>query len=256
MPDDGLTTKDAIDFALKDQDLRLKTWEAFIERAYKILALGLAGNLAAAVFATPILRDEKTAHGATFDIALEAMPRFAAGATFVWWYTPAYPIANNIALCVMVLCSVSTVVFNANPLMRYDGYYVLADWIEIPNLRERANRFLKNLFLEHALGVEVQPEPYMALWRRCLFVLYAVVSYIYRWVITFFILWFMYSFLKPYKLGVVSGMLALAALGSMIGWPAWRTGSVVPGLILHEIHNSCLILLLYYKYELIAAGWK
>src|SRR5262249_17828777 len=76
----------------------------------------------------------------------------AAIATFVWWNTPANPFVNNLALSLMVVCSVSTVVFNANPLMRYDGYYVLADWIEIPNLRERSNRFLKNLFLEHALG--------------------------------------------------------------------------------------------------------
>ena len=57
----------------------------------------------------------------------------------------------------MVVCSVSTVVFNANPLMRYDGYYVLADWLEIPNLRDRSNRFLNNLVLEHCLGIEVQP---------------------------------------------------------------------------------------------------
>jgi len=62
----------------------------------------------------------------------------------------------------MVVCSVSTVVFNANPLMRYDGYYVMADWLEIPNLRDRSNRFLKNAMLEHCLGVEVQPETYMA----------------------------------------------------------------------------------------------
>ena len=61
----------------------------------------------------------------------------------------------------MVLCSVSTLVFNANPLMRFDGYYVLADWLEIPNLRERSNRFLPNLVLEKCLGIEVQPEAYM-----------------------------------------------------------------------------------------------
>src|SRR5438552_1767968 len=148
----------------------------------------------------------------------------AAIATFVWWNTPSQPFVNNMSLSLMVVCSVSTVVFNANPLMRYDGYYVLADWIEIPNLRERANRYLTNLFLEHALGIEVQPEPYMALWRRCLFVAYAVVSYIYRWVITFVILWFLYNWLKPYKLGVLSGMLAMAALGSMVGWPLFRLG--------------------------------
>ena len=52
----------------------------------------------------------------------------------------------------MVLCSVSTVVFNANPLMRFDGYYILADWLEIPNLRERSNRFLKNLVLRAVPG--------------------------------------------------------------------------------------------------------
>src|SRR5205085_1497544 len=148
----------------------------------------------------------------------------AAIATFVWWNTPTQPFVNNMALSLMVVCSVSTVVFNANPLMRYDGYYVLADWLEIPNLRERSNRFLKNLVLEHCLGVEVQPEPYMALWRKILFVTYAIGSYIYRWVVTFTILWFMYNFLQPYKLQVVSQMLTVAAAGSMAGWPLWRLG--------------------------------
>jgi putative peptide zinc metalloprotease protein len=148
----------------------------------------------------------------------------AAVATFVWWNTPAHPFVNNLSLSLMVVCSVSTVVFNANPLMRYDGYYVLADWLEIPNLRERSNRFLTNLFLEHCLGVEVLPEPYMATGRKVLFVTYAVTSYIYRWVVTFSILYFMSSFLKPYKLEVVSQMLTAAALGSMVGWPLWRLG--------------------------------
>jgi putative peptide zinc metalloprotease protein len=148
----------------------------------------------------------------------------AATATFVWWYTPSHPFINNLALCLMVVCSVSTVVFNANPLMRYDGYYVMADWLEIPNLRDRSNRFLKNTVLEHCLGVEVQPETYMATGRKVLFITYAIVSYIYRWVVTYSILIFMASFLKPYKLEVVSKMLALAALGSMVGWPLWRLG--------------------------------
>src|SRR5205085_3361693 len=148
----------------------------------------------------------------------------AAIATFVWWNTPTQPFVNNMALSLMVVCSVSTVVFNANPLMRYDGYYVLADWLEIPNLRERSNRFLKNLVLEHCLGVEVQPEGYMALGRRILFVTYAITSYIYRWVVTFTILYFMYNFLRPYKLEVISTGLAFAAAASMAGWPLWRLG--------------------------------
>lgn len=146
----------------------------------------------------------------------------AAFATFLWWNSPNDPFINNLALCIMIVCSVSTVVFNANPLMRYDGYYALADWLEIPNLRERSNRFLKNLVLEFCFGVEVPPEPYMALPRKTLFITYAIFSYIYRWVVTFTILYFMYSFLKPYKLEVISAGLTFASVASMIGWPAYR----------------------------------
>jgi putative peptide zinc metalloprotease protein len=148
----------------------------------------------------------------------------AAIATFVWWNSAGSPFINYMALALMVVCSVSTVMFNGNPLMRFDGYYVLADWLEIPNLRDRSNRYLQRVVMEHCLGIEVQPEPYMELWRRILFVTYAVTSYIYRWVITFVILKFMASFLKPYKLEVISTMLALMALGSMIGWPLYRLG--------------------------------
>jgi putative peptide zinc metalloprotease protein len=148
----------------------------------------------------------------------------AAISTFVWWNSANHPVVKNVSLNLMVLCSISTVIFNANPLMRYDGYYVLADLIEVPNLRERCNRYIKNLCLEYCLGVEVQPEPYMALGRRIWFVLYASISYIYRWVITFSILYVMNNWLKPYKLGVVSSMLATFAAASMVGWPLYRLG--------------------------------
>lgn len=150
---------------------------------------------------------------------------FMIGATavIVWWQA-VDPFIKNMALCLIVVCTVSTFIFNANPLMRYDGYYMLADWLEIPNLRDRSNRFLKNLALEYCLGVEVQPEPYMALGRKVLFVSYAIISYFYRWFVTFRILIFMADFLKPYKLEVISQMLALGAAASMIGWPAYRLG--------------------------------
>jgi putative peptide zinc metalloprotease protein len=62
----------------------------------------------------------------------------------------------------------------------------------------------------------------METWRKVLFVAYAVGSYIYRWVVTFSILYFLSNWLKPYKLGTLSAMLALAALGSMVVWPLYR----------------------------------
>jgi putative peptide zinc metalloprotease protein len=148
----------------------------------------------------------------------------AAVATWVWWYTPSRPFINNIALCLMTLCSISTFVFNANPLMKFDGYYILADFLEIPNLRDRANKYLKNLASEYCLGIEVQPEPYMALNRRILFLTYAIISYIYRWMVTFRIVFMVSDLLKPYGMESLSMILAFAALGSMIGWPVYRLG--------------------------------
>jgi membrane protease YdiL (CAAX protease family) len=44
-------------------------------------------------------------------------------------------------------------------------------------------------------------------------------------------------------------------LGLVLGWLAWRTGSIVPGMILHALHNSCLLLLLYYWRDLERGGW-
>jgi putative peptide zinc metalloprotease protein len=145
----------------------------------------------------------------------------AAISTFVWWYTPHWPVVNNIALCLMTLCSVSTFLFNANPLMRFDGYYMMADWLEIPNLRDRANKYLTNLFLDYGLGIEVPPEQYMAPGRKVLFVVYALISYVYRWVLTFSIIWMLSDFLGP-KLKVISQSIALMSLLSMFIWPAVR----------------------------------
>src|SRR3954470_10213904 len=146
----------------------------------------------------------------------------ASLATWVWWNVPGRPVLEDVALCVMVLCSVSTFVFNANPLMRFDGYYIMADWLEIPNLRERSNRFLTNLMQEKALGIEVQPEAYMAPGRKWLFVVYAIASFLYRWFVTVSILFFLAKWLKPYKLETLSMLLAIGALASLVFWPAYR----------------------------------
>jgi putative peptide zinc metalloprotease protein len=146
----------------------------------------------------------------------------ASIATFIWWSTASGTFINNMCLSLIIVCSISTIIFNANPLMRFDGYYILSDWLEIPNLRERSNQFLKWVFMEYCLGMETQPQPYMTMSRKFLFVSYAVGSWIYRWVITFSVLYFMYTFLEPYKLGSISFLLGTGALGSMVGYPIYN----------------------------------
>lgn len=145
----------------------------------------------------------------------------SATCTFVWWYTEP-GLVNTLALSIMFICSVSTVIFNGNPLLRFDGYYILADLIEIPNLRERSNKYLGNLMGKLFLDAEVIQDPYMPSERHWFFPVYAVAAYVYRWVVTIGILWFLYNFLKPYKLGMISAMLATGAAVTMVVVPVYK----------------------------------
>ncbi len=147
----------------------------------------------------------------------------ASIATFVWWYsTPG--LLNSLAMATMFICSVNTIMFNANPLLRYDGYYVMADWLEIPNLRIKSTQFFAYLVQEKVLGLEIPVQSYMPRSRRMLFVTYSIASYIYRWFVTFAILWFLSQVLKPYKLESVSYLLATGALVPLLGMPVYQIG--------------------------------
>ncbi|MBV8383864.1 MAG: HlyD family efflux transporter periplasmic adaptor subunit [Planctomycetaceae bacterium] len=145
----------------------------------------------------------------------------ASIATFVWWNTE-QGLVNSLAMATMFICSVNTIMFNANPLLRYDGYYVMADWLEVPNLRIKSTQFFAYLIQEKVLGLEVPVQSYMPRSRRFLFVFYAIASYLYRWVVTFSILFFLYKFLQPYKLGSISAMLAIGSLVPLVGMPAYQ----------------------------------
>ena len=64
----------------------------------------------------------------------------ASIATFRLVVQRAGPAELTSALSMMFICSVSTVMFNGNPLLRFDGYYILMDILEIPNLRQKSTR--------------------------------------------------------------------------------------------------------------------
>ncbi len=145
----------------------------------------------------------------------------ASLATFVWWNTE-QGLLNSLCLATMFICSVNTILFNANPLLRYDGYYVMSDWLEIPNLRIKSTQFFSYLFQEKVLGLEIPVQSYMPRSRRTLFVIYATTSYVYRWVVTFSILFFLSQFLKPYKLESISYMMALGSLIPLLIMPLYQ----------------------------------
>ena len=111
--------------------------------------------------------------------------------TFLWWFSEP-GLLHNLCLNVMFVCSVSTVIFNANPLLRYDGYYILADLVEIPNLRQKATTILSRKLSEWCLGMEPPEDPFLPQRNQVFFALYSVAAAIYRWVVAFSICWFLY----------------------------------------------------------------
>jgi putative peptide zinc metalloprotease protein len=137
-------------------------------------------------------------------------------ALFVWWFTTA-GLMHHICLNVFFISSISTVIFNANPLMRYDGYYMLSDLLEIPNLSEKARTMLQNAFAHTCLGIETREDAFMPQQGREWLVLYAISSTIYRWVVLFGITLFLYTVLKPYDLQSIGVTLAWASLAGIVG---------------------------------------
>jgi len=138
----------------------------------------------------------------------------AALAMFVW--VNAEPgLVRAIAYNVMLIAGISTVIFNANPLLRFDGYYILADAIEIQNLGQRANNYLGYLVRRYLLGVKAATAPEAAPGERPWFVFYAIASFAYRMLIMVSI-----ALLVAEQYFVLGVILAIWAVYSMLLQPA------------------------------------
>ncbi len=142
-------------------------------------------------------------------------------ATLIWWHTEP-GLLNQLCLQIMTICSVSTVLFNGNPLLRFDGYYILSDVMEVPNLQQKATQSLQNLCKKHLLGIENVNEQMMPTRNIPIFALYAAASIVYRWMIVVVILLFLNKVFEPYGLQVVGKIIAAMSIGMMLGMPLYK----------------------------------
>ena len=140
----------------------------------------------------------------------------SALAVLIWWHTEP-GLLNHLCLNVFFVTTITTVIFNANPLLRYDGYYILSDILEIPNLRTKADRMFRDVFSRVCLGIATPPDPFMPDRGRVWFALYALASACYRWFLTFTIIFVLYEFLKPYGLQNLGLGLGIASALMIIG---------------------------------------
>ncbi len=106
----------------------------------------------------------------------------AAVAALVWAYTGP-GIVHSLAYNMMFIASVSTVLFNANPLLRFDGYYILSDLLDIPNLHTRSNMHLRHLVEHYAFGYKDSYSPTQSTKEATWLTVFGILSGIYRVVV-------------------------------------------------------------------------
>jgi multidrug efflux pump subunit AcrA (membrane-fusion protein) len=106
--------------------------------------------------------------GGYFELFLWAL------AVFAWRITTPDCLVNYLAFIVMTACGVQTL-FNFNPLLKLDGYYLLSDWLEVHNLQQRAGRYVKSR-LRWLLWGAARPEPDE---RGRTLLIYGLVSFFY-----------------------------------------------------------------------------
>ena len=127
-------------------------------------------------------------------------------------------LVRDIAFNIAVVGGLSTLFVNGNPLLRFDGYYVLSDAIEIPNLGSRSSKYLSYLSQRILLGEDkhgsVIRSPLTAMGERSWFIFYGITSGIYRLIISFTIAFFVAS-----HYFIVGVLLALWTLVQRVLWP-------------------------------------
>ena len=145
---------------------------------------------------------------------------FAAFAVFLWavvqpgWF-------KDFLFNIIIICSVSTIMFNANPLMRFDGYYILTDLIEVPNLQGKSRALIQHQMNKLLFGSSNKdqvlsrlPLPKKRFW---FFYIYAVLSFLYGYWVIYKLIVFMKPHLEPLGLEGLSIWFAWLA---GVGWVA------------------------------------
>jgi len=105
---------------------------------------------------------------------------FTAGIAAITWAYTGPGIIHSLAYNMMFIASVSTVLFNANPLLRFDGYYILSDLLDIPNLHTQSLLHLKHFAERYLFGDKESYSPTQSLKEAIWLSVFGVASWIYR----------------------------------------------------------------------------
>lgn len=147
-------------------------------------------------------------------ILIEAF--LASLALFVWLSVEPGGV-RTVAYSTMLIGGISTVLFNGNPLLRFDGYHIMADTIEVPNLGNRANSFLVYLLQKYVLRLRHAQSPVTAPGENFWLPVYGVSALLYRLFIMVAIVLFVAT--KFFFVGV---LIAIWSLATVFVVPLWK----------------------------------
>jgi putative peptide zinc metalloprotease protein len=143
----------------------------------------------------------------------------AAIAAHIWANGTPGTLVSSMAYFIMVSSGVSTVLFNANPLMRFDGYYMLSDLLEVPNLSQRANQiWIRGLQRSYYRVENVRPVSNLP-GERFILVVYGALAFFYRILI--------FLAISSWLLGFWFGLGLVLAVWSLAAWIIMPTGKAI-----------------------------
>ncbi len=106
----------------------------------------------------------------------------AVFAIYIWYFTKP-GIVNSVAFYLMAISVISSLFFNGNPLLKFDGYFVLIDWLRMPNLQAKSFGVLRYLFMNRVLGIDSVEIPPSSGREFSILVSYGVSAVLYRFVL-------------------------------------------------------------------------
>ncbi len=123
-------------------------------------------------------------------------------------------LIQNIGFNIFVIGGISSLFFNGNPLLKYDGYYILADALGIPNLYQRSGQYWRYFFQRYLFAMKQVSSPASAPGETFWFISYSIASQTYRLAV----LWFIFVMVTE-KFFLIGVMLTLWLLGLQIFLP-------------------------------------
>lgn len=173
----------------------------------------------------------------------------AAIAMYVWVLVEP-GVVRAVAFNVMLIAGVSTVIVNGNPLLRYDGYFILTDLIEIPNLGQRGQKYLTYLSDKYLFGAKEIESPDETLSEKRWLASYTVISWFYRIFVTVSIILFIAG--EFFIFGVI---LALWAAFGLFVMPLWKSGKhLMESPSLHRYRSRAIKLVISFVVVVLLFG--